>query len=205
MTAFLVPSNPAFDTFTALVEALNDWMDRNDLTGAAPQMIALAEDEMRAELQPFFLETSTSIATTDGVGALPTDYRKAVRVGYDGCALPQVSVAAGYEMPAYGMPHAYTLERNAIRIWPAGNYTINLLYRPKLARLTEGSPTNELLSEFPSLYFYGAMVFANGYVADDSRAATFRSLFDNMKAKAVEYFKCQRHGSQLTPVFANVP
>ncbi|MGL5734742.1 MAG: phage adaptor protein, partial [Beijerinckiaceae bacterium] len=74
MPAFDVPANRAFDDYNGLVDAINDWLDRSDLEGVAQQMIALAESNMRRELQPFFLETSASVTTVDGIGAFPTDY-----------------------------------------------------------------------------------------------------------------------------------
>ena len=52
MPVFDVPANYAFDTYDELAAAINDWLDRSDLTGTAQQMIALCEARLRRELVP---------------------------------------------------------------------------------------------------------------------------------------------------------
>lgn len=205
MTAFNVPANPAFDSYPELVAAINDWLDRSDLDGVANQLIALAEDEMIAAFTPLWQEKREDVMTVDGLAALPTDYGVLSRVVYDGQALPQYSASASLDIPEGPRPAGYSLEANGIRVWPAGNFTLTLLYSPTLPRLTETKPSNLLLDKFPSLYFYGAMVFAHGYIADDQRAATFRGLFDNMMAQAKRYFMRQRHAGPLVARTGFVP
>lgn len=207
MVAFALNANDAFDNFDELVAAINDWMDREDLTGAAPQMIALAEDEIRIAIEPFFLEVSTSLVSDDtGKANLPSDTKRISRVLYDGEPVPGRGVTAvGRMTEDTTQPWAYTMEQGAIRLWPAAAHTVQVLYQPKLRRLTSANPTNELLDEFPSLYFYGAMVFANGYVADDERAGRFRGLFDNMKEQVASYYKMQRQGGSMAARVSFVP
>lgn len=205
MTAFQIPANEAFDDFDSLVEAINDWMDRSDLSGAAPQMIALAEDEIRLGVEPYLLETSQSLITdTSGFTPLPNDAKRIVRVLYDGHSVPQRAPNAVDRMTEdTARPWAYSLERGGIRVWPSAAHTVEVLYRPLIERLTNANPTNPLLDEFPSLYFYGAMTFASGYVADDRRAeGVFRPMFEAMLNKVAMYYKKQRQGG---PMVARVP
>ena len=207
MVAFSVTANDAFENRAELIAVINDWMDREDLTGAAPQMIALAEDEIRLAVEPFFLEVSTSlISDASGRANLPADMKRLSRVLYDNEPVYQRGATAIARMnDDTTRPSAYTLEQGAIRLWPAAAHTVQVLYQPKLARLTEANPTNNLLNDFPSLYFYGAMVFAAGYVADDDRAVRFRALFDNIKAQVSDYYKMQRQGGPMVARVAFVP
>lgn len=208
MTAFQVDANLAFDDYPALIAAIDDWMDRNDLSGVAPQMIALAEDEIRIELEPLFQETSTTlVSASTGIAILPNDMKSPKRVLYDGCTVPQRGLTAIDRMPeGSSRPWAYTVEQNAIRLWPAGEYTVQVLYQPLLERLTDANPTNRVLDVFPSLYFYGAMTFAAGYVADDERAeSVFRPMFQTMLAKVGDYYRKQRHSGPMVPRVAFLP
>jgi hypothetical protein len=206
MPAFSVPANLAFDSYGDLVIALNDWMDRSDLTGSAQAMIALAESRMRRELEPLFSETSVSLTTVDGIAALPTDHSTIVRVIYNGQTLPQYSAMGGTLVPTvYAQPYGYTLEANGLRLWPAGDFTVTVLYQPKLPALSEAAPTNELLSRHPDLYFFGAMMFANGYLANDERAANFAALWEGALDSAKSYFVRQKFAGPLVPRVAFLP
>lgn len=204
MTAFQIDGNLAFDNYDELIETINDWLDREDLTGVAPQMIALAEDEIKMAVEPYFLETLTSLVSdVGGFAALPTNTKRVKRVMYEGCSVPQRGINSVDRMTEdKTRPWAYTMEQGGIRVWPAAEHTISVLYQPRLERLTNGNPTNNLLDEFPSLYFYGSLVFAHGYVADDERAARFRRLFDMQLVKVRDYYLKQRHSG---PMVARAP
>lgn len=205
MPVFAVNANAAFDDYDELVDAINDWMDRDDLSGVAPQMIALAEDEMRLRLEPLFHELTVSVTTDEtGAATLPTDLKRVERVLYDNKPLYQRGKTAVNNMTEdVSCPHGYTLEGGQIRLWPAAEHTVTILYTQLLTRLTRESPTNALLDLFPSVYFYGAMTFAEGYVAEDEgRKAEFRALFDNILNQAADYYRKQRYGG---PLVARVP
>ena len=205
MTAFSVPENLAFDNYSDLAAAIAEWMDRSDLTGSVQTMIALAESRMRRELAPLFAETSATVATVDGLAALPSDCGTLNRVIYGTRTLPNLSVTAATAVVTGSEPWAYTVEANQVRVWPSGDFTLSLLYQPTLPQLSESSPTNTLLSKHPDAYFFGAMVFAEGYVSNDNRAANFKALWDECLAEMKRYMTRQHFGGMLTPRVAFVP
>lgn len=198
MPAFSVPENLAFDSYSDLVTALEQWLDRSDLSGSAQAMIALAEARMRRELAPYFSEASASAVAVNGVAPLPADCGTLTRVMYDGRVLPQMGVTAADTVSRSGSePQAFTMEMGAVRLWPAGNYTVTLLYHPTLEQLSEANPTNFILGRHPDLYFFGAMLFAEGYLANDERAAVFKALWDEALASAQAYFVRQHFAGPL--------
>lgn len=199
MTAFLVPANYAFDTYDELVAALNDWLDRADLTGVAGQMIALAEARIRRALAGYFDETTAVVVCTLGDGALPADYSIARAVVHDGKVLPQYAQVIGNGVPDGSLPLAWSIEGGRFRLWPAVTANVTLLYQPSLPALTGQTPTNDILDRHPDVYFFGAMMFAEGYVANDERALTFKSLFDEALAETKDYLTRQRFGGPLVP------
>ena len=207
MPAISVPANLAFDSYDELVAGINDWLDRSDLTGVAQQMISLCESRLRRELVPAFAQTSASIITAStGLGALPSDFGTANRVISGRYTLPNIAGAGGVTVPTdYTTPYAYSIEQGQLRIWPAVIATVTLLYQPLLPQLTAASPTNTLLSKHPDLYFFGALMFANGYVANDARAGTFKALWDEALMEAKAYFTRQHFSGEMTPRVAFVP
>lgn len=206
MPAFSVPANLAFDSYGDLKTAIEDWMNRSDLTGSVQAMIALAEARMRRELTPYFLEASSSVTSVDGLASLPADFGTPTRVMYGANTLPQYAVGSVSAVnPSYSEPLAYSIEQGKIRLWPNGNFTVSLLYQPKLTELSDANPTNSLLDSHPDIYFFGAMMFAEGYVANDERAATFKALFDQGLEEVKAYCIRQKFSGPLVPRVAFVP
>lgn len=207
MPVFDVPANYAFDTYDELVAAINDWLDRSDLTGTAQQMIALCEARLRRELVPYFSQASASVVTDIlGYGALPADYGTANRVIYGTATLPNISGAGGLTVStSYTQPYAYSIEAGSLKVWPGVAATVTLLYQPLLPQLSVGTPSNSLLSAHPDLYFFGALMFANGYVANDVRAGLFKQLWDEAISEAKVYLTRQQFSGEMTPRVANIP
>ena len=205
MTAFLVPANAAFDTYSDLVAAINDWLDRNDMDTVAPQLVALAESRLRRELAGLLDEKTVSITAVSGVGSLPSDYSRPIRVLYDGDVLPNLSRTDAPNIADATTPTGYTFERGVLRLWPACDVTVDMLYSPTIPQLTSANPTNELLDRQPDLYFFGSLMFAEGYLANDNRAVLFKNLFDEALAEVKIYYMKQRHAGPLVPNIRNCP
>ena len=205
MPAFDIPANLAFDNYTDLITAVEDWMNRGDLSGSVQAMIALAEARMRRKLESVFGEVTDSLTTTDGTAALPSDCRTLNRVVYNYYNVPRWSgfSTAALDSADYATsPFAYTVEAGQIRLWPPVDVTLTVFYQQTLTSLSEDSPTNEILSNHPDLYFFGAMMFAEGYVANDERAGLFKQLFDEGLDEVATFLRQQRYTGQLVPKIA---
>ena len=202
MTIFAVPANLAFDSYGKLIDAISDWMNRTDLTGSAPQMIALAESRIKRKLKPFFNEATATATVTDGLGSLPSDCGELLRVIYDNDTLPRRSSLnvsdLDYDTSAT-RPTSYTLEADGIRLWPACDVTVDILYQVTLPQLSEENPSNSFLDQHPDMYFFGAMMFAEGYVANDPRAGLFKGLFDEALEEVSTYMSSQKYAGPLAP------
>lgn len=206
MPIFAVPANYAFDNYTDLADAISDWMNRSDLSGSVQTMIALAESEMRRQLSPYMGEKSETIAVASGIGALPTDFGTLRSVIYDGRALDNVSSVGATNIPTgLAKPYAYSIEAGSIKLWPAVDATVTLLYQPQIPFLTPETPTNVILSNHPDVYFFGAMLYAEGYVANDQRAVRFGALFQGALDSVKQYLTRQRYGGPLVPRVSFVP
>jgi hypothetical protein len=190
--AFNVPVNLAFDSYSQLIGAISDWLDRNDLAGSAPAMIALCESRMRRELAALTFERSAPVEIVAGVGTLPVDCDALRAVFFNDTRLDECAPNIARQYAPGDNPSGYSLEAGKIRVWPVWTGTITVLYYGKLLQLSEGTPTNDILSEHPDIYFYGAMMFAEGYLANDSRAAMFKALWDEALESLKQFYSRQR-------------
>lgn len=206
MPAFIVPANLAFDNYTDLQDAIADWMDRSDLTGSAPSMIALAESRMRRELVPCLSETTATVSCAAGVGALPADFGTLIRVVYGTRTLDNVSPVGGTDIfTEYTEPYGYSVEAGALRLWPAVTQNVTLLYQPTIPFLSAAQISNSVLQSHPDVYFFGAMLFAEGYVANDNRASLFKNLWDEAIESCKRYYTRQKYAGPLVPRIGFVP
>lgn len=199
MTIFSVPENLAFENYEALKAGLDAWLDRSDLAGASGTMIALCEARLRRELEALFDELSVTVDVTAGLGELPPEFGTATRVSYDGRWLPQWSRAMATEAAAGPRPTAYTIERNSIRLWPECTVQVAVLYYPRFPQLSETNPSNSILARHPDVYFFGSLMFAEGYLANDARAAMFKALWDEAIAEVKAYLLRQKYAGPLVP------
>lgn len=178
-------ARPAFENYTELVNEIQNWLDRSDLSGSVPSMIGLAEARMRREFQPLLAETKTTATASGGIVTLPGDCDMVRFVEYNGGALHQVSQEHGRQFYDGKEPRGYTLESGALYLWPASDVSVTITYQPKLVSISSSNATNWLLIQHPDAYFFGAMVYAEGYLANDARAANFKALWD----EAIEEIK----------------
>ncbi len=183
-------------SYATLVTAIEEWMDRADLSGQSDTLIQLCEARLRRELQPFLSETSTNVTVTSGVGTLPADMDSIRLVIYDGGELMQVPPAQGRQFKNEDgtaiEPSAFSLEAGQIYLWPAVSVTVTVLYQPKLSGLTSSNTTNHILANHPDVYLFGALMYAEGYTMNDSRAANFEALWSGALDQVKAYLSRQR-------------
>lgn len=192
--------NGTFDTFDALKTAVAEWMNRNDMAGSLPAMVALAETRMRRELEPLFPETSTTLTVTGGVAALPSDCGMVVTVRYDNRrTLPQIGLGSVLDHSGYSEPQCFSLEQGGLRVWPAVDCTLTLIYRTTFQPLSDAAPTNWILQDFPDAYLFGSMFFAEGWIANDSRAAVMAQMFEGALASVKAYLTQKSLSGPLVP------
>ncbi len=60
---------------------------------------------------------------------------------------------------------------------PDSEYTIEIQYYRKATPLTEDNQTNDILTNHPSIYLYGALAQLFSYSQDDQQASKYIKLF----------------------------
>jgi len=171
------------DSYANLQQSVADWIARPDdplLTPAIPDMILLFEEMARDRLRTRFVEKTITITPppdTDTI-PLPLDYGE-LRHMY-------INTSNGkrhftYQTPVNmdqnfyfldGYPVAYTIEGLNLRVVGNTGSTPDPIYLDYLSGLTglsDATPTNWLLTQYPSAYLWGTLTLAAPYIGDDPR------------------------------------
>lgn len=186
----------ALDTYTGLVDAIADWLNRRDLAARVPDFLQLAEDDINTRLRDRRMETSV-VATVSGQPLpLPDDLIEIVRIlgVASGQPIEPMTAHAIQELRAsrrvYGVQipplpggayatRRYSITGGSLELYPAPveNFALDLVYLAKLPRLSVDTPTNWLLVEDPAIYLYGALAMAEPYLRNDERVTTWAGMY----------------------------
>lgn len=123
-------------------------------------LITLAESKFTASVKHRLAERQQDIAVTKGARSfpLPADFQAARSIKIAGRPLVLASIDVLDGSP--GCTDRYAIVGNAVHLHsaPAEAVTIALTYYARVPALTEAAPTNWLLTAFPDVYLYAALV-----------------------------------------------
>lgn len=163
-------------TYAELQTAVAAWMNRTDLTAVIPDFIRLAESRIKTLTNARQAEAEAALACVVGAStiALPSDYKAPVALwlGTEREALPQRLAEDLPTSSSSGRPQYWAIDGTNLRFnCPAdAAYSVALRYRQTLA-LSNANDTNAILTDYPDVYLFGALVEAASYTMDDRAAA----------------------------------
>lgn len=198
----------ALSNRTELLAALADWANRTDLTNFWPDAITLAEAEMKRRLRRATESTTIYISAGNMNGpsdmAEPIHLRLSTSSPYmDGtlmlCTpemLTDVRQRTGY---VTGRPTHYAYYDGQLQFAPIPDQSYDgiLLYKQQLTPLTVSNTTNAVLTEFPDLYLFGALLQASPYLKDDERIPVWGQKFNAAIDQANEMAERESYGAGL--------
>lgn len=177
----------ALANYTDLQAAIVNWAMRSgdsDFTAQVPDFITMAEARLNSRLRCAEMQSTATIALTNGAGSFPADYLQWTAV-LDGSSPPRPLTLANldYAFETYGSSTAgyadvFTISGTTITTFPASSTNLALAYYAKIPALSASNTTNWLLNKSPQLYLYGALIEAAPYMMDDARATTWGTLFE---------------------------
>lgn len=177
----------ALNNYTALQASILDWIARPGdplVSPAVPDMIALFEEEARDRLNTRFNEMSVSVTPPPNSNTipLPDDFgtlRELYVTTSTGNQHFQYQTPRNMDTNLWCLPDqevAFTVEGLNLRFTgPTGPVPgpINAVYMQGITPLSGTTPTNWLLTNYPSTYLWGSLCFAALYIGDDPRAPTW--------------------------------
>lgn len=175
-------------TYTDLKASIADWLNRDDLAGAIPTFISLAEAKINRELRVGAMESAVSgNLTVSGSLALPTDCIEIRRVIVNGHSLEQLTpdqLRDKYGSTQTGQPVNYAVIGTTIHFGPLpdSTYSYDIVIYSKLAALSTSNESNWFTANAPDLLLYGSLVEASPYVQDDTRVPMWQAMFARVMA-----------------------
>lgn len=174
----------SLSTYADLQAQVANWLARSDLTAYIPDMITLFEASACRRLKVRPMETTVSIATTAGVGTLPTDflgYRRVTWTGQPTTDLNYVAPSAfKYDTPysVAGTPQEFTIEGTSISINPQDDTGLQMVYYQRTAAVS--GTLNWLWTNHPDAYLFGTLVEATAFTKDATKAALWKARRDEV-------------------------
>lgn len=189
----------AIANYTDLQAAVIEWLHRDGDTAFAarvPDFIAMAESRANGHLKARAMELRSTLACVAGNAfvTLPTDMLEMRRLTVSSTNPVQTlkyvtpdELTHDYSYTTSGVPYVFAVIGSTVQLAPTPDqaYSLELSYMQKIPALASNS-TNWLLTAYPDVYLYGALIQAATYVQDFSILNTLQTLYrdavENMNA-----------------------
>ncbi len=178
----------ALANYTDLKAAVGNWLNRGDLTAQIPDFITLAEKQIARRLRRTVTKSSVSVSTAATTLPAAVAELRSVRLitGSPALDLPLKMVSKpvldehASRFTSTGRPYYGAIVGTTLEVAPApdSSYTAELTYFASLTPLSDGAPTNTVLTEAPDLYLFGALKEASPYIAFDERIPVWTAKFE---------------------------
>tara|TARA_R110002049_G_scaffold20100_2_gene74315 strand:+ start:1240 stop:1863 length:624 start_codon:yes stop_codon:yes gene_type:complete len=187
-----------------LIKEIIDWSHRGDLNNKIPDFIQLAENAMYsnevAVLTVRSMETISTTLTTGQYVQLPDDFESArsVRLVTDdnGGELRFQAPEQMAKQVATGRPNFFTVVGNELQFdrIPDSEYTLEFQYYRKAPALSDDNLTNDILTNHPSIYLFGALTALFSYSQDTEQQIKYNQMFISAIKGANKADKKGRYG-----------
>ena len=200
----------AISTYAELQTALENWVDRSDLSSRIPEFIALCEDTLNKRLRIRAMETRATATVSEEYVSLPSDFLE-MRNFQLNTSPKQV---LRFVTPEYidtfwagsttGKPKVYTFVGGEIQVAPSpdSSYTAEMDYYAKLDIATDS--TNWVLTNSPSVYLYGSLLAAEPFLKNDKRIQVWQERFDRAIADLEMADSRERHSGGSLAIRADI-
>ena len=135
------------------------------------------------------METRAETTIDGQFTGIPSDWLQTIRfhlntVGTDELRyLPRAEIqrVRAEQADATGVPQYYGHNAGQFEVFPSPDsaYSADLLYYAKVPTLTDAAPTNWLLTNYPDIYLYGALIHSAPFLKEDERAQTWAALYSS--------------------------
>ena len=182
----------ALATYSELQAAVADFLNRTDLTATIPDFIKLAEADINSHFDQRTVETDAALSTVSGSRfvALPAGFREPQNLWIEwgfgrGQPLRMVTPELLLTRTTPGIPLLWCIDGNNVAFecpWN-GVYSLTLRMMGALA-LSDATPTNLILTNYPNVYLYGALKEAATYLRDAEAMGIWETKYADSIAKA---------------------
>lgn len=223
--AIPVSSTGPITSYSTLVAAIALYLKRDDLTDQIPMFVSFCEEEMnrRLALKPVRPMLTRTSLTVDGIYEdVPTDLMKPVAIEIedvgqltyvDPLNLPALKADGVMTQEEYwlgliaqdpGTARFYTIIDDEFRFYPEPetSQSATLTYWARLPALSESAPSNWLLRDHASVYLFGSLAHAHGFVVDSEQMDRWSGYFDTLLQRVLDAYP---NRSDETPLRSDTP
>lgn len=183
----------AITTYTELQTAVGNWLARSDLSSRIPEFISLFEGKFDLSMRTTWQECrNTSFSIAAEYVSVPSDFLELRSATLNTSPrqpmifLPDDAQGAAFDalgQPRYLSVSGYVTTQDGSRAFrfapvPDATYTATIVYYAALPKLGASQTTNWLLTKFPHVYMYGALLEAAGYIQDDQRVPMWAQAYN---------------------------
>lgn len=181
----------ALDTYANLKLEIIDWSHRTDVDLKIDTFIDMAESEMLAnQIEPLQIRAEETRATASMDSTTPSRY-VALPDGFQSMRKMRIQITNGesheifFRTPGQmqvvsisGMPQFFTVtsqlefDRN-----PDIDYALEIQYIKDFTALSSSNTTNQVLTDHPNVYLYGALWALNIWAEEEQLAAQYYARF----------------------------
>lgn len=181
----------SLENYSALKQEIIDWSHRNDLDLKIPLFIQLAETEMlgnqfeplRARSQENLYTDTIDFISPSRFMDLPPRYespRKMTMTTPEGLRgdLEYVVPSALRVRDDTGTPCYFTVtDKIEFDIQPPDDYEFSFQYISGFVPLSDDNPTNDILTDSPTIYLFGALAALFRHADDEQKSAEYYQSF----------------------------
>jgi len=214
----------AINTYATLQTAVANWLDRSDLTDRIPEFIALAEARMNRTLRLAIMlnvdQTTLGGAAALVAGtrdyALPSGYLQMLDFHLRTSPITTLSYLTPENMNRMwagsqgGRPVAYTIFSDnasgtpikSVRLGPSPGsaYDYSITFYKKIDALSDSNTTEQMLTNNPDVYLYGALLEAEPFLMNDQRVQLWATAFQEALRALQEQDNKDRHSGSAMRV-----
>ena len=161
-------------TYTDLTAPVGNWLHRTDLAAIIPDFITLAEKRINGDLDARQQDTDTTLSTVASTVtvAAPSDVVNIRSLTVQSSPNTVLNYLTPdqfndqYKWGETGTPRSFTIIGSNIYFGPTPDavYSVQCIYKARVPSLSAGSPTNWLLTAFPSVYLNAALIEGGKYL-----------------------------------------
>ena len=195
----------AFADVDALRTGILAWLartpdDEDAVVGVVNQFISLAEQRIANELRVRQMQERVAVPMDEMEESLPAFFIEPIALNIEDTAgrWRPLKFISENELNRYwryeGKPLNYTITGGQLRFGPFIKFdddntiarpNVELLFFAEPRPLGDETPTNDILEHFPSIYLYGSLIEAAGFILSD-QVELYGNLFDKAVAAANE-------------------
>jgi hypothetical protein len=182
----------AITTYSELKSAVADFLNRDDLTSAIPNFIALAEATLNRRMRAPEMVTRATVTVDAEYENRPADWMETIRyqittnpITVVEFVTPEEAIIQKTKFSTSGVPIFFSTVGTQFQHIPAPDtsYTGELMYYARIAGLSDSNTSNWLLTANPDIYLYATLIQSAPYLKEDERITVWAGIYDRLMAE----------------------